>query len=116
MFGGVVVFLFVSLLAEINGQVDDCTIDPCMNGGVCIDAMIGCDCQDGFIGYFCQQGIYILYRCNYKVANKHLTERTITIKELSFKINSLMLMNAWMTVFLNRFVISLWNHNYLCSC
>ena len=59
MFGGVVVFLFVSLLAEINGQ-DDCMANPCMNGGVCNDPLIGCEnCQDGFMGYFCQQGIII---------------------------------------------------------
>lgn len=45
---------FVGRACEIN--VNDCSVDPCENGGVCVDIVDGymCNCEPGYTGKRCQ--------------------------------------------------------------
>ena len=43
---------------EANGvckPIDECDSSPCLNGGKCVELVIGfrCDCLDGYIGSIC---------------------------------------------------------------
>ena len=37
-------------------DVDDCTIDSCQNGGICMDGLnsFTCSCQTGYTGTYCE--------------------------------------------------------------
>ena len=43
-------------------DINECSSDPCENGGTCTDEVDGyvCDCEPGFTGTKCQTGIEIV--------------------------------------------------------
>lgn len=47
---------FTGHACEIN--IDECAVNPCKNGGKCIDLIGGmrCDCPSNFTGDFCELG------------------------------------------------------------
>lgn len=42
--------------SQCDVNIDDCTPNPCMHGGVCFDVVNGyeCHCVDGYLGNECQ--------------------------------------------------------------
>ena len=52
-------------LITATSEVDDCpAVNPCSNGGACVDEYQGfrCDCPSGFTGSSCQTGEVFHYR------------------------------------------------------
>ena len=47
------IFFFV-----LTADIDDCAVQPCLNGGTCIDAVndYSCNCVDGYTGKNCSVG------------------------------------------------------------
>lgn len=50
-------FRFYGIYEKSISDIDDCAINPCRNGGTCIDKVHGfkCHCADGYMGDKCHR-------------------------------------------------------------
>ena len=76
MFCKTIIFAFI--MSSLSTEIDECSSDPCQNGGFCLDRIDSyvCACQPGFTGTNCDQG----ERFHAEIEKKKQFSQTIVVK------------------------------------
>ena len=68
--------LTISKSPCLVSDIDECSSDPCQNGGTCVDDVnrYFCNCADGFTGEYCEKGMQM--KVDFQTINTTLIQST----------------------------------------
>ena len=78
--------MFPYFLFVFTADIDDCAVQPCLNGGTCIDAVndYTCNCAVGYTGKNCSVGKNSMAMSKVDKQGTHMSEERFLFLYISF--------------------------------